>query len=419
MASPIFFTYPQQNIQRQVKDIVIYPEQKEHYERILGILKRFWFYLDGTLPGGGKTHLASAVSKTLNLPILVFAPKTASMTWTEVITDYGLATINLPGLGSVLTYDCLSSMKNIQPKHGLLQRIDNGGSQPTYLPTSLLNEIIKGGVLIIFDEFQKLKNTNAKHYAAKAIIQHYNQVQSRSRIGLLSGSILDKEEMATNTFRLLGFLKAPKLYARRGGKITPEGLEDIFSWARMIDPEGLQKFLSENQFIPGEASSYIFNIFIEIFKPQIMSIMPIIIEGTLDVKNGYYKMPPKDEIEYNKYLDDFKEAVQFDEVSLTVNQKKEAIGDVITAVVKIQNSKAYTLARKVHETLNAVMYDSRGNRLIPKVVVFANYNDVIDKIMYLLSAYKPIKLVGDTKKEHRNVIIKAFQEPNPNFRLLV
>jgi superfamily II DNA or RNA helicase len=174
-----------------IQPLQLRPHQVAHYQRILEILSRFYFFVDGSEMGTGKTYVTAAVAITQKLPVIVVCPVAARQTWLNVFQAHGVTTYNLPETGGVITYDSLRSKKGYQPKHGLLTR-DDTGTTPLFYPTTLFVQLVQAGVLVIFDECQKLKNNGNQNAAAKALVRQVYAIGGRSRIAFLSGSALDK-----------------------------------------------------------------------------------------------------------------------------------------------------------------------------------------------------------------------------------
>src|SRR5665648_51643 len=174
---------PQQ--QRTPVTLELRANQVDHFLRITkNILPNFYFYMDGSEMGTGKTPVGLAAAITTGLPILVFCPLGARKTWIRETLKYSVSCYNLPETGGIMTYDCLRSRKGYQPAHGLLHRVDTANGVE-FQPTALLVQLLHAGVFIFFDECQKLKNNSDQNKAAKAIIRALYQVGGRSRVGLL------------------------------------------------------------------------------------------------------------------------------------------------------------------------------------------------------------------------------------------
>ena len=84
------------------------PNQIEHFQRVAKILSNFYFYIDGSEMGTGKTYIATALAITYNLPCIVVCPMTARKTWSNVFSKYNIGVYN--GINSVLN-ECQTILK--------------------------------------------------------------------------------------------------------------------------------------------------------------------------------------------------------------------------------------------------------------------------------------------------------------------
>ena len=130
----------------------------------------------------------------------------------------------------IVTYESLRSRKHDQPRHGLLTRIDeldtehkkdeqsnhsgtnSGTNRVQFAATPLFLQMCDEGLLLVFDEIQKIKNNSAQQKACQALVEpmqqrreeQVQQLQQRcqqpvqSYLGMLSGTPFDKEEHCTN-----------------------------------------------------------------------------------------------------------------------------------------------------------------------------------------------------------------------------
>lgn len=407
-------------LQPTTQTLHIKERQVEHFKRVLDILNRFYFYVDGSEMGTGKTYIAAGVALTLQLPVIVVCPKQVKQVWRDVFTTYGVPTYQLPETGGVMTYDALRSRKGYQPKHGLLIRDDTGEGTQFY-PTSLFVNLLQAGVLVIFDECQKLKNTSDQHKAVKALVRQFYAVGGKSRVAFLTGTMLDKPEHAVNFLRMVGFITSRNLYSKVRGEVRQEGINDLHQWAARIDSEATSEFIAMHPFeaTRKKATDYAFDLFETVIKPGVMSIMPSL-KFDKDIKNGYYTLPPEDEREYRAAINDLAGAVQYNARSDTVVMTKENMGSVTLALKRIQHAKKRGMARVAREILNTPQYDAQGNQLCPKVILFANYYEVIDYLLEELSEFNPVELTGRmTSERKRNANVAAFQAPTSECRILI
>ena len=395
------------------------PNQVDHYQRVQDILQKFYFYVDGSEMGTGKTYVATALAKLYNLPCIVVCPLAARKTWTDVLGTYGVGVYNLPETGGVLTYESLRSMKGYQPKHGLLTRVE--GSPVQFFPTELLTKIINAGVLIIFDECQKLKNKSAQFAAARAVIRHFYAVSSKSRLALLSATAMDKPDHAVNFLRMVGFITHRNLYTKNGGVGKLLGAAELQEWAMKISREKAEEFMNNNPFKFSQkgAIEYVFKLFIEVLRDQILSIMPRgKTDAIKDVKNGFYYMEKQDELAYTQTITSLSDVLSYDMETGTVVRNQKNMGTITKVMMESQKAKIPIMIRKAKEILSQTV-NEKGEQICPKVVLFADYYDVINELLIELKDYYPVELTGRISEKNRNAAITAFQEQSSTCRIII
>jgi len=406
----------------QIQPLNLEPHQVEHFQRVMGILSRFYFYIDGSEMGTGKTYIAAAAAIMLKLPCIVVCPLGARNTWETVFTTHGVQTYQLPETGGIITYASLRSRKGSQPKHGLLVRDDSGEGVQFY-PTTLFSLIVQKGVLLIFDECQNLKNTSDQYKAAKALMRQFYTVGGHSRAALLSGTLMDKEEQAVNLLRMVAFITSRNLYTKIKGRVRLEGVDDLYSWARRIDAEATSKFLADHHFKSTRKGSveYVFQLFLSVIKPGIMSAMSRPkMNAEKDVKNGYYYLLRNDETEYQRGILDLGHSVHWNERTGNIARSRDNLGAITNALTRLQRAKTGAMIRVAKEILNKSTTDDRGRVLTPKVIMFADYfENVIDRIRHEMAEFNPVELTGRLSEDQRNMNIALFQQPNSNHRLLI
>ena len=397
------------------------PNQIEHFQRVAKILSNFYFYIDGSEMGTGKTYIATALAITYNLPCIVVCPMTARKTWSNVFSKYNIGVYDLAETGGILTYSTLRTRKGYQPKHGLLTR-DDSGDGVQFFPTTLFTQIVKSGVLLIFDECQKLKNTSAQFRAASALIRHFYSVQSKSRIGLLSGTVMDKTEHAVNFLRMVGFITSRNLYSKIRGQVRLEGVEELHRWAKKINNETAINFIDDNPFKSTRKGSieYVFKVFTDVIRPGVMSIMPRSKSSAIkDVKNGFYYMTKEAEEEYTMAIQSLSKSTRYDPETRSVKRTQDNMGAITKALMRIQRSKASTMIRVAKEYLTKDLVDSNGDKVISKIILFADYYEVIEYLLKELEEYNPVELTGRIVEDKRWTSIDAFQQQDSYTRVLI
>ena len=407
-----------------VEPLRLLPRQVEAFHKGEAILDKFYFYMAGSEPGAGKTFEAGAHALQRKLPVIVVCPLSASPVWEKFITQYGLSLYNLPETGGIVTYESLRSTKGHQPKHGLLVREDSETAGVSFYATTMFSAIISSGVLLIFDECQKVKNNSDQHKAVKALLkQFYFQDirKSRSRFALLSGTIVDKQEHVVNFMKLVGFVEAPKLYSKYGGEVRLEGIQEVHNWATLIDREATSRFIAQHPFQATRAGSveHVYKLFLEVIKPAIMTTMPSM-QLSKDIKNGFYVLEPGDELKYKQACSSLARAVGYNPNQGTVMMTKENLGAVTKSLVLLQKAKVKAMIRVAKDLLNTPVPGSNGQMVYRKVLLYADYYEVMDELHEAFRDYGTVELSGRIKKpEDRALNVDLFQTQNHNTRVLI
>lgn len=391
------------------------PYQLEHFNNIITILQGSHFYIDGSPMGSGKTHATCEVSKYFNVPKFIVAPLIAHDVWRKAQQQHGSRILD------IITYESLRSITGHQPKHGYLIREDikikneygaKTGSSVNFYPTSKLTALLKSGVLIVFDECQKIKNNTAQSKAARAIVSQLLNEGGSSRVAFLTGTMLENGDQAVNFLRGFRFITARNLYSRRNGEVLLEGLQELFNWAALINKPGYDAFIAENALNIDAASEYILNVFIQVIKPKVMSIMPFCEgkpRGTLDIKNGFYKLTREESMEYDMAISELKGALNYNSSKNTVRYK--SLGSIQNAHINCQNTKIGAVVRQVDK----VMRDEPNC----KVIIFAGFYEIMDKLKEFLELWKPKEVSGRLNSKFRNSIITEFNQTDLSCRLLI
>jgi hypothetical protein len=233
------------------KAIELYPYQQKHVETICSVFRRNYYALDLSMLGTGKTYSASAIYQEKSFGfeyMVVVAPVAVLMKWKDVVAEYGLKNVTL------ISYAEMRSVRGKQPKHGLLTRRDYFDEVPvldrwgefrgemrmipkvSFTATSKYLDMVLGHrTLLVFDEFQNLKNYGDQASSAGALIAGFGGIDSgvgwrKSKVLLMSGSPMDKREHFVRLMRTLGVLDTDKLveYHVHSGRFSYEGVSLIY-----------------------------------------------------------------------------------------------------------------------------------------------------------------------------------------------
>ena len=77
------------------------------------------------------------------------------------------------------------------------------------------------------------------------------------------------------------------------------------------------------------------------------------------------------------------------------------------------------MVRKAREYLNTPQYNAQGQQLCPKLILFADYYEVIDYLMRELSEFNPVEYTGRVSEDKGNLNKGLFQELSARCRLLI
>ena len=402
---PITVPTPVEPVQIQTKKkIQLLEHQRTHFQRVCQILMKHQAYVDLSDRGRGKTFIVGAICE-LGYDLIVICPKTLIPKWQAFATEYGI------NLLSILTYAGLRGATTRQPRHELLTRTDQG-TQTTFEITPYFRALIQRGVLIIFDEFQNIKNDNEQYQACKALVSACRCPEAaRTRYGLLSGSPFDKAENVVNMLKLIGYINEPALATTGKDGMKLVGAQELVNWCRKFDAETTNDIVKKCAYDLKTVSLFCFRLYIEVIQPMIVSAMPNIkFDARSDIKNGYYLLPEEDGKRLVSAIGELASAARFNPETNTVNAKASNYGAITSALEHIEETKRYTFARLAHKKLT----ENEKN----KVIIFMNYTDNIYVVSQYLINFNPMVMIGNTTQSQREIIVQRFQK-DPSSRVLI
>lgn len=295
----------------------LYPHQKEHLKRLLGVFSEFPYAFDLTPMGGGKTYVGCSIVQAWKYKhVVVVCPVSVSGVWKDAFASEHFKVDNsLISTPKIMSYEELrghkpsiaikkatspksplrslfeseeEEVKEILLPHGLLHAKETAGKTVgkvgiEYRASERLVEICKEGVIFIIDESYRVKNASAAVHEAVATITHtIAGVSSLSRILFLTGTLIDKQEQALNIVSLIGATRGPEMcsYDRVMRSIRLTGALDLIQFCKTkIDklpkeahpPDYGQRFITDRK----EAATFCYNLLIKRILPRISSAMEI------------------------------------------------------------------------------------------------------------------------------------------------
>lgn len=352
--------------------------------------------------GTGKTEVTLAIAAKLKWKIFVVALKSGLKIWSDHAEQYGIEILDLT------TYEGLNLVKGRRCQHGYL--VKNGDKIET---TEKFDNLVKGGLLLIFDEVQKVKNNTSTLYSChalvKSVVKHSNE-GARSRVALLSATPIDNNIQIVSILKMLGIVTADDMYTynRKKKQYLSVGFEQVQQYCERFDLYKTQHICSQNL---DRKSIYAmcWDLYLQILKDQISSEMPPI-KWLTNIKNGYYDFEPDDLKLMQEGMELLKTGVEYD--AATGNIKYHQGWEKIPIVLrKIENAKVRPAVRLAIEVLE--------RNSTNKVILFFRHRENIQRATELLKAYGALCIYGPNNVHERTDAQNKFQQPNAKYRAIV
>nr|QBK91454.1 MAG: DEAD/SNF2-like helicase [Pithovirus LCPAC302] len=388
-----------------VKPINIQPQQVKHFQRIIKILNHEYGYLDVSPFGAGKTHITFAIAATFKLNMIVVCPKSTINNWKKWGYIYGIKIIN------IITYQSLRGQECYNLNHNLLERV-NG----EYRGSEFFDKCVKSKLLLVFDEYQNLKNNNTQLASGHALVKSLVRLVRmgyKSRIALLSGTPCEEKDYVTSTFKMLGIILSDKLYNynRSSKKYELIGIQEAINKCNSYDPD--ETFaIACREVNKGTAKTICYELYTRVLKRFIVSSMPPPpIDAKKDARNFYILMPDKDVNRLKNGILLFRSATNYKHDIQEVDLSGVNWGDVTTSRMEIDSSKIDSVVRLAIQNLT-----SDPNC---KVLIYCNYKRDMKKTHSMLSKYNPLIMDGSSSEKQRKTIIDKFQADNNGNRVII
>lgn len=409
----------------------LFPNQVEHVERVKRMLDEYHYAFDFSMLGTGKTYTSSHIALTDGYKnVVVVCPLSVAPKWAHMKRVYGVPIVD------IISFCSLRSVKDKQPKHGLLKRIDFKKSirkwnskekmyenvdyeTVSFEPTPKLQTLVEEKTLFVIDEIQNFKNMSAQFESCKTLI--LCALNSQSRCILLSGSPIDKKEQAARLFKAINVFKADELSHMNLRTMTMEytGLNEIETYCYGINYDMTRAIRDAYPWhlVGMNAYNYVYDLFQHVVKKKISSSMkPIKIEFELKKFNGFFHLGEPQLPTLMEGIQKLEEATGFDKDSGTVNlastsRKDNTFGKITIALKTIEHAKVFMIARVAKQEL-----ESDPNK---KVVICFNYKTSIKFMERALREFRPLVMTGETTVKQRTDILELFQAPNTSARVLI
>lgn len=412
------------SIQRKgFNPIILRRHQIEHSMNMYRHLYNNLSVLDFSIMGSGKTFTATSVALRHCFPyVLVLCPAGLMSIWKNAHTMYGLPAVDEDGKSLVFSYQSFRSIRQKTPKHGFISRYDStnekGGNETTFIATQKLRELIKRGVLIIFDEFQSIKNgSTTQRKACQTLTSEVINMGGRSRIIMLSGTAVETADQVLDLMYLLGIMRHRNIsvFKKDTSELKLYAAQELKNFCMKLDPEETTQLLENEPFNPTNCKNVCYNLFMGVIVKHMSFTMtpPDLGKAELDCGNAFYTIESKDAKELENAIISLNTATRYNKKTNEVDYGSHPNWKSITnALRKIEIAKVKTFIRIARQTLETVPHS--------KVAIFLSYLIPIKSVIDELSKdYGVVKLTGSVKPEKRPELIAAFQEDSDRVRVIV
>ena len=387
-----------------MSEIKLKPHQVDHFARVMDIMNKNRAYVDTSATGAGKTYIAVKIAQVMNLKVLVVSPKSLTTKWKVVTEEYGVELVD------TITYGLLRGTKN-KCNHPWLTR-----SNDQFYPTREFQDLVRSGVLVVFDEIGHIKNKKAMQTKAAHAL-----ARASGHMALISAMPLDNIDNIECIFKMLGIVTHEGLhfYEREGhkfgtGEYVMTGFDEVKSKCLKWDPDTTKKILAPDGIeIPitrRNINTLAFKLYTNVVKYHISSsAAPFKIDAIQDIGNGFYKMDPNQEKLWKQEISKLKKAIGYDETTKTAT--KSGFNSTTAILHTLETIKVDIIVREAEKVLT-----SNPNA---KVIVVMFYLDPMNSVAKKLAKYSPLIMSGALSTRNRNTIMDKFQKATSESRLLI
>lgn len=401
-------------------DIKLLPRQVEPYNKMMDRFDEDFFYISTAKPGTGKTIISLLAAKEFGFPVILICPKRLKFGWLEDANRCGVKILK------IISYGGISSKTGYQPTHGLLTKEENDG-KIKFKPTEKLINYIEEGVLIVYDEFSKIKNkAPSSTKAARALNKTLMSMNTKSRILFLSGTPITEAGQIVNLLRLTGIIRNEKNKTKNDKLLQ---IYDVIEECKKINLKGTNYIINKvgNYKNKNSMIKLLLSLYSEILKDKISGGIPSPeLKGIhLQIRNVYFNLE-------DNYLEKLNNAIIEMGVASLKFLKSKKLSDNETQtqkeerLMKLEDAKKKFLYGRLEcekiktEIMRRVTKEKLENEPNCKVILCCNfYKGVITKLIKDLEKYKPLQFHGKLSEKAAEENLRKFKEPTGDYRLLI
>ena len=407
-----------------IKDSMIHllrPEQVPHYKGILRWLYQYPCFIDCSVMGSGKTYTTCSIANSLRLDVFVVCPKSVIGVWETVSEIFNVNLI-------AFTYQGLKSKKNGIEKYLTVYKDEDDEEEDKLkrLKIDITDEfaqLIKRGILVVFDESHYIKNNSMQTKISHSICNYIYNCGSKSRVAFLSATPFDKQQHTKNYLKMMGsyvsrlviykpyfdeyaypgFEELKKMNADLNGGHGKPYLYDVILATEISNSEYMKKYYMRKR------SQLLMDFFVAL-KPHYFFTMHLPkIDAEKDIKNAYYRINKPEE--FTLLVNKLHRTAHFHDPSQNVYTNIQINWAMLTkCLVELENAKVNIMVRLARKHL--VCSDNE------KVILYFNYLSSMGSCYNALIDFDPLYMDGSVSQKARKKIIKDFNT-DPNKRLLI
>lgn len=380
-----------------------------HFREMHTGLGKYHRMVDTSSMGHGKTYVACALARALDVHLTVFAPPTTVGNWNRAARHF-----NIPSR----RFDFHSYTEFMCKKKPYLEHTDHPSTHEEKLLDVCPNWVWKGralqGNLMVLDESHWLKNHSSRSVMV-TILTHYLLDNPRGYLLCLSATPFDKKTHAYRLCRVMNIVKEARIAQTnpQTGRMMYRGLEELMVFCHKLYKNSWNMPLIERHSGKEGALEMAYNYVTKCIKPHMFRSMPKPHNRQRHMTVNYFANMT------GAHLEEVMEGLaklehghaQFAQTGLTQSAVADALSHISAGLRLLEQGKVPIFVRQTREFLEG--------EPTSKVIIMLNYTDPLKHIAKLLEAYDPIVINGVTNKHKRLELMREFQQPDLSRRLLI
>ena len=384
--------------------------QLVHFREMRRGLDRYHRMVDTSSMGHGKTYVACALARALNVHLTVFAPPTTVGNWERAVRHFDIPAPRF-NFHSYTEFMC--------KKKPYLEETASPATHEQRQLDMCPNWVWKGralqGSLLVLDESHWLKNHSSRSTMI-TILTHYLLENPRGYLMCLSATPFDKKMHAYRLCRVMNIVKEARIAQTnpQTGRMMYRGLEELMVFCHKLYKNPWDMPLIERHAGKEGALAMAYEYVTKCIKPHMFRSMPKPYENQQHVTSNYFACMSGVHLEeVMKGLGKLERGFAQMEQSggMTQGAVADALSHISAGLRLLEIGKVPIFVRQTREFLDA--------NAQCKVIIMLNYTDPLKQIAAQLEAYDPTVINGETDKKKRLQLMEQFQEPNTHRRLLI